>query len=216
METKTLNGIQCETRDFAPTTCRTDWTETHGTFTAKIAMVVKFGLHHTKGNRQPYFSVTVDGYENGKESFGGCCHELVLQHFPALADLVALHLSDIDGSPMHADGNGFYWLAGVVDMGQQYTGASGDFGKPASECLRIAAEHFRITEKEALALAAKCAKAYKKDGTTAAKLVCAAFTDAQRPRWKREALAAIDRWQLGIYGDMHKTHSETVAQIKGN
>lgn len=239
---KILNGVSCEVRHAAPHTCRTSWVERMrkdengnwiteiaprdptafhfadkpGEHVTNVSMAVIFGLHHLRGNSSPYFSVTVDGRENGREGFGGCCHDKVLQHFPQLADLVALHLCDMDGAPMYADSNGFYWLAGIVDMGQEYHGGSGQYGKPASECIRIAADHFRITEKEVIALAGRCNKAFKAGGTDAAKAVAKEFTDAQRPRWKAEALAAVKRWELGVYGYMPKTHSETVAMIEGN
>lgn len=36
--------------------------------------------------------------------------EDVVAVLPDLADAVALHLSDIDGVPMHADANGWWWI----------------------------------------------------------------------------------------------------------
>lgn len=201
-----LNGIPCEVRDHAPTTCRTGWAEGSD----HVAMVVSFGLHHIKGNPAPYFSVTAAGYTNGREDFGGACHALILQHFPALADIVALHLSDINGAPMHASGNGYYWLAGIVDMGERYHGGSGEFGKSAKECARIAAEHFRTTEQQVIALAGETNKVYKARGSSAARRHVERYTDAQRPRWKAEADAVIRRYKLGVYGHDAKTHAELI------
>jgi hypothetical protein len=83
------------------------------------------GLHYIKGNSLPYFSLTKEehrkGFPNQCQSFG-CDHETILKYFPKFADLAALHLSDIDGVPMHAEGNGWYNLAGALSEngGQQY------------------------------------------------------------------------------------------------
>lgn len=198
-----------ETRDFAPHTVRTGWNEGNNRF----SMVVLFGLQHLQGNQQPYFGVTVDGIENGRWSFGGCCHDLVIEHFPELADIVALHLSDMDGSPMHAVSNGYYWAAGVVDMGEQYHGGSGEFGKSAKECARILAEHLRITEPEAIKLAGATYKIFKRNGKDAAKRSFEEYVNAQRPRWKAEAIAVIRKYNLGIYGDIHKTPAEVAATL---
>jgi len=62
-------------------------------------------LHYIEGNDSPYFGVTASG-----AGFGGCCHELILEAFPELAPIVAIHLSDMDGSPSHGVANGLYWI----------------------------------------------------------------------------------------------------------
>lgn len=72
------------------------------------------------GSQTPYFSVTANIYKATKSGkidkryrdmvTGGCCHEEILKAYPGMADLIALHLSDIDGKPMHAVANGWYWL----------------------------------------------------------------------------------------------------------
>jgi hypothetical protein len=46
----------------------------------------------------------------------GMLHDDILRAFPSLADIVALHLSNLDGVPMHAEANGWYWYeAGEMD-----------------------------------------------------------------------------------------------------
>jgi hypothetical protein len=83
-------------------------------------MVVSIG----RGIKQPahpegYFSVTADIYSS-KRAFdlgstntihsAGCQHERVLEAFPELAPIVALHLADVrTGEPMHAQANGWYF-----------------------------------------------------------------------------------------------------------
>lgn len=69
------------------------------------------------GDQQPYFSVTASIWNSkaharrrpDNPSGGGAAHDDVLRAFPALADIVALHLCDMDGAPMHAVANGWYW-----------------------------------------------------------------------------------------------------------
>lgn len=87
---------------------------------------VKAILQHLKGNKSPYFSITGEiwernkrtGEKKGRDSVAcGCIHDDILKAFPGLYDLIALHLSDIDGSPMHAVENGYYYLRqGKIDV----------------------------------------------------------------------------------------------------
>lgn len=88
------------------------------------------GLHHIRGNGAPYFSLTLEATDEG-----GCNHEKLTAEWPELADLAALHLSDIDGVPMHAEGNGWYFLAGALPEfgGQCYHvgNTERNFPKPA-------------------------------------------------------------------------------------
>lgn len=166
------------------------WPE-HGN---QITMHINGGLSYIKGNSAPYFSITADGYENGRESFGGCCHETILQHRPDYADLVALHLSDIDGAPMYALENGFYHLGGTHWQSANY---------------KVAADHFRITEDEARKLVADLfGDSYSQTGgflskgaASEAKARLALWVKSQRPRWKAEADAAIAKYSLVVTGD---------------
>ena len=158
-----------------------------------LRFVVNGGLHYIKGNSAPYFGITASGYDNGSE-FGGCCHEIILEHFPQFADLVALHLSDHDGAPMYAVENGFYHLGGTR------------WQRPKFD---VAAKHFRITEAEARQLVAdlfgdsfSMTGGFLSKGEAAkAKTRLAAWVDTQRPRWKAEADACVAKHSLVIYGD---------------
>jgi hypothetical protein len=140
----------------------------------RLTIKVEGGLQYLRGNSAPYFSLTADihrkGHPNQCQS-GGCCHDLILKHFPKFADLAALHLCDMDGTPMHGTSNGWYNLAAVLPefAGQKYhvgnserhypkpEGAprrgdwdNTDYRKPTqAECMAIVAEYFRITIKEA-------------------------------------------------------------------
>lgn len=189
------------------------------------------GLHYLKGNSAPYFSITTCAWygktkSTRNEAFFGCNHEFVAEHAPEFEDLIALHLSDIDGVPMHAVENGWYWLAGAVKghYGERYHGGNskgrhgGEYREPTrEECLEILARHLRISYEEAAQLAAtivvepidehlhigmtveqidELAAAAKNE----AKAKFAAFVDAQKPRWKKEADAAVKKHGLKVYG----------------
>jgi hypothetical protein len=78
------------------------------------AIQARYGMHWIKGNRAPYFSITGTTYvaEKGKwvEDGGGCIHDQIRTVFPELAHLIRWHLTDQDGTPMHYQANGLYWL----------------------------------------------------------------------------------------------------------
>ena len=205
-----INGHKIERREHAPHVVRTGWKEGNN----RIGLVVHFGLHYLRGNRLPHFSITATGYENGRDTFGGCCHEIIAERLPALADVIALHLSDMDGSPMHTDANGWYWFAGALGgLTERYHGGNskghhgGEYRNPTpDECLEIFARHVRITP----ALADELRRSFERDlspsGYSAREIDSArarfrAWIDAQRPRWKSEADALIEAYGFKPYGD---------------
>lgn len=88
-------------------------------------VVAQVGLQKLDRNRQAYWTATASVYEargkrSGRERLHrnpdldpdamGACHAEILRAFPKLALIVALHLSDPDGVPMHAVANGRYHL----------------------------------------------------------------------------------------------------------
>lgn len=122
----------------------------------RATITVEAGLHKLDGNKRPYFSVTghIQVPDRRDCETGGCIHGEILRHWPELAPVVALHLSDDTATPMHSEANGWYWLAGYYGgAGQQYHGANGSSGKAPEECLRIFAEHIRVPLDEARHLA---------------------------------------------------------------
>lgn len=99
-------------------------------------LVVTAGLNCYEGQR-PYFSVTAElwqskgWYENGQDGRMSACGQLVEEvsrAFPSLRPILALHLSDDIGTPMHAVENGRYWIE------------QGEF--------EIAARHFRCSTND--------------------------------------------------------------------
>lgn len=77
--------------------------------------IVEYGTHKLD-EQLAYVSVTITGWSrnwqnktNENSDFGGCCHELVLKYAPELKPLIELHLSSVDGLPMHYIENAKYW-----------------------------------------------------------------------------------------------------------
>ena len=159
------------------------------------------GLCSLRGNRTPYFSLTHEAHRVNfprKDKSGGAAHELILEHFPQFVDLAALHLSGVDGVPVHAEANGWYWLAGALGgMQQQYHGGNSTPARTADECLAIFARLCRISVDDARELAQRCADA---DGAAAARAEWRSALEAMRQRWKAEADACIAKHGLVVYG----------------
>lgn len=171
------------------------------------------GLHHIKGNRLPYFSLTFESWDGFREDVFGAAHEEIIRLWPDLAPLAALHLSDINGVPRHAAGNGFYWLAGAVGhgFGDRYHGGNGSDAKTPEQCLNILAKHLRISADEAVALRDAVLadynginqydRVYNRVGGGRARDWVANWCETQKPRWKAEADKAIADFGLIVYGD---------------
>jgi hypothetical protein len=138
----------------------------------EIRFTVYGGLDYIRGNKQPHFSLTY--WRGGEHGEGGCDHSEIIRRFPQFSNIAALHLSDMDGVPIHAESNGWYWMAGALPehAGERYHGGNQeqhfpkpegaprrgtwdntDYRKPTpDECLAIMADHFRITHKAASGL----------------------------------------------------------------
>ena len=147
---------------------------------------------HKIGNQLPYFSLTGRVVEKGRESHGGAIHDEILKAFPELADIAALHLSDIDGKPMHSFENGRYWAG---------------FTKWEDGNSRILANHWRISQDDAAgllydALNAQCQNIEVETGDIILEeTLLKEFHDNQIPRWKGEADAAIKKHKLTLVAD---------------
>ena len=175
-------------------------------------MVINGGLHYIKGNSAPYFTLTCTTYKGGRDAGGGADHEEILRHRPDLKPLADLHLSSIDGVPMHAEANGWYWLAGTVagGFGQRHHGGTGSGAKRACDCLRIFANHVRISHQEAADLRERMLAIAKDEGNGAARSAFDHWIGEQRPRWKAEADACIQQFGLVVFGDAWKPSSSEV------
>lgn len=72
------------------------WEEGHDRLAARVT--IRHDDNCRKG--RPRFSVTVDGFTNGRADWGGAAHDTVAERFPELAPLLRWHLAATDG-PMH-------------------------------------------------------------------------------------------------------------------
>ncbi len=191
------------------------------------SIVAKGGLHFIKGNHDAYFSLTGDVYRGfvdrdqqfvkTAEDMGGCIHDELLKHWPELAPLVALHLSDSKGVPMHCLDNGFYYVAHLIPGCGDRSAFNLSFAKrhygqadyTAEECIAIMAKHFRldmghanllIEAMKTVALGVpQYQRVYEGKAKPVVKDFLATWIETQKPRWEAEANAAIEQFGLVRY-----------------
>ena len=160
-------------------------------------LTIYAGLHYIRGNPAPFFSLTAESEEYGY----GMLHDLILEHCPELAPLADLHLSDINGVPMHAVENGWYWLKGAAgDQGSFFSESINSEEEP-EKCMQMLAKHLRISNAEAQKLIQETTRSVKRVGNITAKQEFACYIEHLKPHWKEEADEAIERFDLRIYGD---------------
>lgn len=141
------------------------------------------------GNNHPHFSVTAEitvGRKRDPECCG-CLHEEAAKYWPEIVPIIRLHLANADdGEPMHAEADGWYWLAGVLGgCGELYHGGNREtYGKP-NDCLGIFADHCRISRDEAQAIADKVAAVPLNEK----RVLWQSIMDSMKPRWNDEAKA---------------------------
>lgn len=93
------------------------------------------------------FAITATFWQVGKERkdrfciAAGCCHDKILKFHPELKIFVDLHLSDVNGAPMYAIGNGFYHLKNGFNNTKQ---GSKKFSEEFKEYYRLTPEQFRV------------------------------------------------------------------------
>jgi hypothetical protein len=141
------------------------------------------------GDQKPYFSLTGRVVENGRESVSGAIHKEILEAFPQLEDAAALHLSDMDGKPMHSFENGKYWAG---------------FTKWEEANSKHLANLWRISENRARGLThdALMAQLWQDgDSDTLPETLLKDFHDRQLRRWKQEADNVIKKYTLEIVAD---------------
>lgn len=91
----------------------------------------------------------------------GCIHTEIAEHFPELKKFLPLHLSDLNGIPMHAFQNAVHWVKEREP--------------------RILADHLRITLKEAEAI---CSTDNLMDDSM---IMITDTMKKMRPVWKKQA-----------------------------
>lgn len=167
------------------------------------------GLHMIKHNGKPYFSLVMESWQHmpsGRrvEDVFGAAHDELVRYWPELAPLAALHLSDVDGVPMHAEANGWYWLAGAAGgLQQQYHGGNSFPARSPDECLAIFAKHVRLPIDQAREVIDCIKFFFEERGAKEARKEFALWVESQKPRWKREAEACIEQLSLSVFGDQY-------------
>lgn len=168
-------------------------------FKADHTLKVQAGLHKLDGNKLPYFSVTADLVVRWRTESCGGLHREIAQVFPELVPVIAMHLSDSRGVPMHAEANGWYYLAGYYggmnerfrlgNSEMQHWNADGSFNgyrvSTPGECLTTRAAHVRVD----LEVARKLADGWLESGDP--KAAHSAWIAEQVPRWQTEADATV-------------------------
>ena len=144
---------------------------------------------HKIGQQKPYFSLTGRVVENGRESFGGAIHKEILEAFPQLEDAAALHLSDMDGKPMHSFENGKYWAG--------FTKWENGNAKNLSQLWRISEKSAERLQYNALNDQAQEIEVDTGEIVLEETLL-KEFHDRQLPRWKQEADNVIKKYTLEI------------------
>jgi hypothetical protein len=152
---------------------------------------VTAGLHKLEGNDRPYFSVTCSVDEQARNNRwidvgGGADHETIVAYWPKLAPVIALHLADDNGVPMHAAANAVYHAG---------------FSKGMADARNVnhLANHLRISPDDAQTLIDRCGRAFNAAFARGQEhpheipaAMIADYVDEQRSRWADEARAAIE------------------------
>jgi hypothetical protein len=162
------------------------------------------------------FSITADFYENREGenasprrwAMGGCLHDEIIAAAPEFKSLVDLHLSNLEGVPIHAFENGFYWLAKSAGIRQKY-----EPEQSAETCFQYLCEHLRVSLTEVNQIIGKVANAYidgkakiatsepvtekcramqHEQGIFDARVLFKKIVEEMKPRWKKEAEKALD------------------------
>ncbi|MCP4899769.1 MAG: hypothetical protein GY906_22615 [bacterium] len=176
---------------------------------SKVSLTIKAcgGLHYLRGNSAPYFTLTADQHRKGfphQCQSGGADHEAILKHWPQFADLAALHLSDINGTPMHAEANGWYALAGALpdNAGEKFHCGNSEQHMPKPPEKRQhewdATEYRKPTPDECLAQFARHARISVETAQTVCEEVVCVFNEwwtheLSRPETERRTQQAC--WQ---------------------
>lgn len=94
------------------------------------------------GTLSPGFAITLSGWEkrgtwsgrvakrnNRETAYGGADHATILAAAPELAPIVSAHLASPDGTPMHAEANGWYFYSGkAAEYEREQIARGNDYG----------------------------------------------------------------------------------------
>lgn len=157
-----------------------------GRKSAKIKITAEF--RPSFPGQAPTFSVTADMFHPSHPRSPFCCgclHEQAARFWPGIKPVIALHLCDGDGVPMHVAENGRYWLEMILGIRPV------SVNNPEAKVEDILTRHLRISAEELADLVTKA----REVSPEALRDFFAAYVDTLRPRWKAEAEAAEELLQ---------------------
>lgn len=167
----------------------------------RAALTAFGGLHYIRGNTAPYFTLTGEVYIAGRHDIeeGGCLHERLIDEWPELGPLAEIHGASMDGAPMYAEENGWFWLAG-------YLGVVTTYIRDSDDCLGAFARHIRVTRDEASRIASSIVLACVEglDNAEALREEWGQRCESMRPRWATEAQNLVDAYGLHVFGDKYE------------
>jgi len=137
-----------------------------------------------------YFSVTSElwsskrTFESRNEKYLDCCgciHDTILKYMPELKPIIDLHLSSLEGVPIHAVENGFYYYEIMNGIAKYHKKQDGDKEK----YFKILCEHLRVSANELIELLDFLESVEEK------KIYFSNYVHSLLPRWKEQATEAI-------------------------
>lgn len=143
-------------------------------------LVIDIRLSDPCKNGHDDFAITGTLYESGKPMIDkytlmcGCIHDIILETKPELKQFVDLHLSDGNGVPMYAVENGYFYYS--------------DRYPTEGNWVEVLSNHLRISKEDCLKL---CTQLDAIDNNNDRKIYFKKYVDSCKPRWKKEANAAI-------------------------
>lgn len=149
--------------------------------------------------KDEYFSITA-WFGGQRDGYGGACHEKILELRPEFQGFVDLHLSDLNGVPMHCVQNGLYWLQGCVDKALSDNMFEYGPEQTAEKCFENLRAHLRTTPNETRALIAAINEYFhvrsaiqdEKDAAKEAQNLFKLFVESKKPQWEKEADRALE------------------------
>ena len=147
----------------------------------KVDMTIEYGLESSIRQDEPYFVIGC----SMKDSKGNNILELdefemILKTRPDMKDLIDMYNSDINGEPLYALHNGWHFISSET-MREPYAG---------QDRADILSGYLRIPHETAELLV----EGYREGNLDKERF--AKFVDNQKPRWKQEANAIIEKYHL--------------------